>query len=353
MQQVLAYAVLVWLLTWVATAALKGPNGDRSRPRSAFPPVHASAAAALAAAVARRHRRKAMLHYNLRGFTTALAGTLCALLLAGCTDGDRVASPALEFKQPSFKRIVIVVLENENEQNAIEQPFMKRLAARGAYLGSFEAITHPSQPNYIAMVAGDVHGVEDDGNVDLDVRHLGDLLEARGLRWKVYAEGYPGKCRLDGRIGPYVRKHVPFLSFKNVQSDPARCAKIVNASELYDDIAAGTLPEYALYIPDRNNDGHDTDVAFADRWLEVTFGPLLDDPRFIQDTLLVVTFDESKHFGGNRIYTAFYGDSVIEGTVSEHPWNHYSVLRTIEESFQLGTLGLNDQSAEPIGGIWR
>lgn len=282
-----------------------------------------------------------------------LAGTLWALLLAGCSDGNRVASPALEFKQPSFERIVIVVLENENEPNAIEQPFMKRLAARGAYFSSFEAITHPSQPNYIAMVAGDVHGVGDDSNVDLDVRHLGDLLEARGLRWKVYAEGYPGKCRLDQRIGPYVRRHVPFLSFKNVQSDPARCANIVNASELYDDIAAGTLPEYALYIPDRNNDGHDTDVGFADRWLETTFGPLLDDPRFMQDTLFVVTFDESKHFGGNRIYTAFYGDSVIAGTISEHPWNHYSVLRTIEESFQLGTLGLNDQSAEPISGIWR
>ena len=284
----------------------------------------------------------------------ALAGALAALLLGGCpSGGDRVAGPAPEFRQPSFERIVIVVLENEDASDALDQPFLKSLAARGALLGSYAAITHPSQPNYIAMVAGDVHGVKNDQNVDLDVRHLGDLLEARGLRWKVYAEGYPGGCRLDARIGRYARKHVPFISFKNVQSDPARCAKIVDAWEFFDDIAAGTLPEYALFIPDLNDDGHDTGVGFADRWLETTFGPLLEDPRFTTGTLLVVTFDESRRFGGNRIYTALWGDSVIAGSVSTYPWNHYSLLRTVEESFQLGTLGLNDRSADPIGGIWR
>ena len=284
---------------------------------------------------------------------TALAAALGALLVAGCAGNDPVASAAPDFKQPSFERIVIVVLENENEAKAIEQPFLKSLAERGAYLRSYTAITHPSQPNYIAMVAGDVHGITDDGDYDLDVRHLGDLLEEKGLRWKVYAEGYPGQCRLDTRIGPYVRRHVPFISFKNVQADPARCAQIAPASELYDDVHAGTLPEFALYVPDRNNDGHDTDVEFADRWLGATFSRLLDDPRFMQGTLLVVTFDESKHSGGDRVYTALYGDSVIAGAVSDYPWNHYSLLRTIEESFHLGTLGLNDESAEPISGVWR
>ena len=279
---------------------------------------------------------------------------LLALLLILPIDCVRsVTGPAAEFERPSVDRVLIVVLENENDENALEQPFLKRLAARGAYFTAFSAITHPSQPNYIAMTAGDAHGVVDDANVDLEARHLGDLLEEKGLDWKVYAEGYPGGCRLDERIGPYVRKHVPFLSFKSVQRDPARCAKIVNASELFDDIAAGTLPEYALYIPDKNNDGHDTDVAFASSWLEATWGRLLDDPRFMRGTLFVVTFDESKRRGGNRIYTAFYGDSVIPGSVSEQPWDHYSLLRTIEELFQLGTLGLNDRSARPISGIWQ
>ena len=285
--------------------------------------------------------------------TTALAGTLAAALLAGGGGRERAPGPAPPFQQPSFERVLIVVLENEDAPNAIDQPFLKSLAARGAYLRAYDAITHPSQPNYIAMVAGDVHGVRGDGNVDLDVRHLGDLLEAKGLRWKVYAEGYPGRCERDARIGPYARKHVPFISFVNVQRDPARCAKIAKASELWDDVASGALPEFALYIPDMNNDGHDTGVAFADRWLGETFGPLLDDPRFTTGMLFVVTFDESRPTGGNRIYTALYGDSVVPGSVSDYPWSHYSLLRTLEESFHLGTLGLNDQSAHPISGIWR
>src|SRR5262245_46417535 len=282
---------------------------------------------------------------------SACAGALCAVLLAACA--DRSSGPAPGGGEPSFAKVLIVVLENENESKAIEQPFLKSLAARGAYFTQWTAIAHPSQPNYIAMASGDTHGVADDANVDLDVRHLGNLFEARGLRWKVYAEGYPGGCRLDASIGPYVRRHVPFISFKNVQDDPARCAKIVNASEFFDDLAAGALPEYSLFIPDRNSDGHDTGVEFADRWLKATFGPLLDDPHFMQGMLFVVTFDESKHRGGNRIYTAFYGDDVVPGSVSDHPWNHYSLLRTIEDAFGLGTLGLNDASAEPIRGIWR
>ena len=209
---------------------------------------------------------------NSAAITIAFAGAVCATLLARCL-GVEPSDPPPEASRPPFGKILIVILENEDESNAIEQPFLKDLARRGAYFTAWAAITHPSQPNYIAMTAGDTHGVKDDGNVDLDVRHVGDLLEARGLKWKVYAEGYPGGCRLDSRIGPYVRKHVPFISFKNVQGDPDRCARIVNASRLFDDIAAGTLAEYSLYVPDRNNDGHDTDVGFADRWLGITFGP--------------------------------------------------------------------------------
>jgi hypothetical protein len=283
----------------------------------------------------------------------ALASILPALLLSGAAGCGRQAGGPPGSAQPAFERILIVVLENENESEAIGQPFLKSLAARGAYLESYTAITHPSQPNYIAMTAGDVHGVTNDRPVDLDVRHLGDLLEAKGLEWKVYAEGYPGHCELEQRIGRYARKHEPFISFVNVQRDPARCARIVDAARLRDDIAAGTLPHFALYVPDMDDDGHDTSIEFADRWLAAAFGPLLDDPAFMQGMLFVVTFDESKRLGGNRIYTALYGDGVVAGSVSKEPWNHYSLLRTIEEAFDLGTLGLHDASARPITGIWR
>ncbi len=74
----------------------------------------------------------------------------------------------------------------------------------------------------------------------------------------------------------------------------------------------------------------------------------------MKDMLLVVTFDEDdKSTSNNHIYTAVYGDSVQPGSVSQNAYTHYSLLRTIEDTLGLGTLGQNDASAAPITGIWR
>src|SRR6266446_7389256 len=103
--------------------------------------------------------------------------------------------------------------------------------------------------------------------------------------------------------------HAPFMSYKNVQSNSARCANTVNAAQLDQDIAAGQLADYSLYIPDLNDDGHDTGVGFADKWLQKAFDPKFKDPRFMQDMLVVVTFDEDDNRHGNNIYTVLLGDS--------------------------------------------
>jgi hypothetical protein len=254
---------------------------------------------------------------------------------------------------PPFKKVMIVVFENTDYRYAIQQKFFAAFAARGALFTNFYAETHPSQPNYIAMISGDLQDVDSDDNFDIDARHIGDLLEEKGKSWKVYAEAYPGECYLGMRRGSYVRKHEPFASFKNVQENPERCARIVNASQLDIDRRRGSLPDFSLFIPDLNNDGHDTGIAYANRWFEKTFAPLVNDPAFMKDLLLVATFDESGLLGGNRIYTAMVGESIRAGTKSSQRLDHYSLLRTIEETFALGTLGKNDATAEPITGIWR
>lgn len=289
-----------------------------------------------------------------------LAGPACAPARAA-TVAD-AASPALVgatavANAPRFDRIMTIVLENTNYAKALEQPFLASLAARGAILTDLSAEGHPSQPNYIALVSGSTHGVDSDGNVTLDARHIGDLLEAKGLKWKVYAERYPGNCFLgSGAPGGYVRKHVPFLSFRDVQASPSRCARIVKASALWDDVRNGTLPDYSLYIPDEKNDGHNTGVSYADHWLETTFGPLLRDPRFMKGMLLVVTFDESRHrflpfFNG--VLTVVVGDSVVSGSKSDRSYSHYSLLRLVEDRFGLGNLGAEDAKAPAITGIWK
>lgn len=252
----------------------------------------------------------------------------------------------------NIQHVVVIILENTNAVDAKSQPFMKSLITKGAYLSQSFAITHPSQPNYIALVAGSTLGVTGDGNVTVDAKHLGDLFDAKGLSWKSYAENYPGNCYLGGSSGPYARKHEPFISFRTVQMNSAQCAKIVPAPQFFTDVTNNTLPTFSLYIPNLNNDGHDTGVAFADKWLNDTFGPLFNNPNVVKNTLFIVTFDEDDFTDVNQIYTAFVGAGVQAGAGSSVHYTHYNVLRTIEEIFGIGTLGTNDANAQPILDIW-
>jgi hypothetical protein len=279
---------------------------------------------------------------------------LITLALSGCGSG---ASPSTvrrgsQLVGRPFEKALVVVFENADYAKAVKDPNFAAFAARGAMLDNYYGVIHPSQGNYIAMTAGDAWGVSFDRNVTLDVSHIGDQLEAAGRSWKNYAEGYPGNCFLGATKGKYARKHVPFLSYRNVTSDPARCAKVVNADEFAKDVASGTLPDFAYYTPDLDNDGHDTGVAFGGRWLRDHILPLLDDPAFMQDRVVIVTFDEASFLSKNHIYTAVVGAGVAPGTRSAVRYDHYSLVRTLQEAWNLPGLGRKDDAATPIADIW-
>ncbi len=263
-------------------------------------------------------------------------------------------APAGDSQIPQVERVVMVVLENTDATKALEQPFLKRLTEGGAYLKDFYATSRPSQPNYIVLTAGSALGVDSNNNYQLDAKHLGDLLEEKGKTWKVYAEGYPGNCFLGSSNGPYVRKHVPFLSYKNVQQDPHKCGNIVASTQFATDVAAHSLPNFSLFIPDNNSNGHDTGIAAADQWMQKTFATLVNDQAFMEKTLFVVTFDEASHDDeSNKIYTLLYGGAVAPGSTHDSCLTHYNLLRTVEESLGIGTLGRNDSEAKAIQGVWK
>ena len=257
------------------------------------------------------------------------------------------------------RRVFVVILENTDATIAETLPFVSRLAARGAFLRNDHCIAHPSQPNYIAIVAGSTLGVTGSDPVTIDSSHLGDLVERKGLSWKIYAENFPGNCYLGATFGAvaegqYVRRHVPFLSFVNVQHDFTRCVThVVSARSFDDDLAAGALPSLAFYIPDNLHNGHDSNAFAADTWLESRFGPLLDDPRFMSKTLFIVMYDESASANDLRIIAVFLGSMVRTGAVSFEQYDHYDLLRTIENVLGLGTLGRFDAAAHPVTGVWR
>ena len=255
-----------------------------------------------------------------------------------------------------FDHVITIVLENQDYNDVIQDSNFKALAKNGASFTDFRGLFHPSYANYLAMVSGRLIKTAGDGQMDVDSPTIGDRLNAGGLDWKNYAEGYPGqpgRCFLADRHDRYVRKHVPFVSFLPVQRK--NCDNVVPATQLMADLKAGTFPKYAFYSPDLDNDGHDPvtnpaqGLAKASAWLQ----RFLRDTTFPPGTLTVVTFDESKGSNPeNKIYTVFLGDMVKPDTYTTN-YNHFNVLRTIEDNFGLAPLAKGDCQARPITEVWK
>ncbi|MDC0711896.1 alkaline phosphatase family protein [Stigmatella sp. ncwal1] len=252
-------------------------------------------------------------------------------------------------------------------------------------------VMHPSQTNYIASIAGELCNVTADEAPapPLPQRTVVDLIEEspHGLTWKAYMQSYIPQSTLWSNTlkpkdeYPYVIKHNPFSSFANIQQNPARWERIQDERAFWADLLNGTLPNYAWFTPNMWNDGHysnGTNTEPAERapalvdqtatWLESFFGALRfpgPDSHLPPRTLVVVTFDEEDfkasytkdqgnevvYDGPNQIYTVLLGDMIQPGEQPEG-YNHYSLLRTIEENFQLGSLGKNDASSNWFQFLW-
>jgi hypothetical protein len=267
----------------------------------------------------------------------------------------------------AFDRVLIVVFENQDYDVVKADPIFAKWASRGASFRNFYGLFHPSYPNYLAMVGGRRYPTAGDNQNTFDGRTVADLLADKGLTWKNYAEGYPGRaghCFLGDTSGRYARKHVPFLSFRSVQE--AGCENVVNADQFDVDVASGSLPTYSFYSPDLDNDGHDPvlwrrkGLDKAAKWLDKFMTYRFPEPKW-GATLIVLTFDESARQGSyNHIYTVLLGNMVkstkeVDASAPDtldFPYNHYDVLRTVEENFMAGALP-EQAAATPILGIWR
>lgn len=277
-----------------------------------------------------------------------------------------------------FDRVVIIVLENMDYEVAIQDKNLAALAQRGASFVNFHALFHPSYPNYLAMVAGTDFGIHRRGryladyqvNFPNDAAHktIADRLVEGGLDFKQYAEELPaGTCpwnvagqHVAEKRGDYVRRHVPFLSFREVQRKWCDHVVRVDSSKsdnyFVEDAKKG-LAAYSFYTPNMNHDGHNTNVTVAAAWLTKFLDETFPE-KLRKGTLVVVTCDESAGNRDNRIYTLFLGDMVKEAKdqdkqVLNRPYTHYNVLRTIEDNFGLEPLTANDRAAEAITGIWK
>ncbi len=252
-----------------------------------------------------------------------------------------------------FNKVVFILFENTNYIDAVRQPFFKQLALSGVHFSGLSAITHPSQPNYIALTSAALNGVRGNSPVNLNVPHIADLLEAKGLTWKAYADDYPGNCFTGTTQNSYARRHNPFISYVNIQKDSKRCSNIVNSATFYQDLKNNTLPNYSFFIPNVKNDGHDTGVAFADDWYRKTFEAYLKNSALMKNTLFITTFDENGGAADNIVYTNFNGPMVKSGVVVSEKLNFYSLIKLIEQNWSLDSLGKEDLTAISIPNVWQ
>jgi acid phosphatase len=247
---------------------------------------------------------------------------------------------------PRYDHIVIVVEENHAASEIFgnrSAPFMNALAAGGAVMTQSYAVAHPSQPNYLALFAGDTFGVESDAcPLSLGpAPNLGSALFAAGYSFGSFAEDLPAVGSTVCGAGKYARKHAPWVNFSNVPAATSMPFTAFNAGP--------QLPTVSFVIPNLDNDMHDGTVAQADTWLATNITAYANWAK-ANHGLLIVTFDEDDASERNQVSTIVYGADVRPGTYAE-PINHYSVLSTVEQIYALPKSGLAARTA-PITDIW-
>ena len=216
------------------------------------------------------------------------------------------------------------------------------------------------------------------------VKTIADQLEAKGLTWRGYMEDMGTPCRhpaantaddtQKAKAGDqYAARHNPFVYFHSITDSPSCAADDVDLAQLTTDLSTVASTRNLTYItPNLCNDAHDSPcvdgrpggLATADQWLSTWIPKILASPAFRQDGLLVVTFDEADTgspdgaaaccgegpgpnspapgvygMGGGRTGTVLVSPFLKAGTLNNTGYNHYALLRTLENTFGLSPLG--------------
>lgn len=276
--------------------------------------------------------------------TVAAAAALIPLATASAAPA---ASPATAGVVPTPSHVVVVMEENHSYNDIIgssSAPYINSLASSGALLTESFGVTHPSEPNYMALFGGSTFGLSSDAcpTNEGNVANLGSELLAAGQTFKGYSEGLPSTGSTTCSSGKYARKHSPWINFSNV---PA--ADSVAFSQFPTNYS--TLPTLSFVIPNLNDDMHDGTVSAGDTWLKNNLSAYATWAK-ANNSLLIVTWDEDDYTESNQIPTIVVGAGVTTGHYSEQI-NHYNLLATLEKMYGLSPVG-NSSGAATISDIW-
>jgi phosphatidylinositol-3-phosphatase len=265
-----------------------------------------------------------------------LLGAGCSGASNGTLRADDAASTAAELQRaheaapsrPVSKLLVFVVENHSLDQMRIGMPYTFALAEEFGHATNYTAITHPSLPNYIAIVTGQTHGIEDNAGPAANPVEgdsvFGEAIED-GKTAKVYADGMERNCALENGGDDYKVRHNPWVYLVDERD---MCEKFdVPVDELDADIVSGDLPNVGMVVPNNCNNSHDCPLIVADRWFQEYMTKIFRGPDWLSGRLAVVlTADEDDESQGNMVLTVVVHPSQ-RSTIVTVPLSHYSLTR--------------------------
>jgi hypothetical protein len=298
-------------------------------------------------------------------------GLVCGLELVGALSG-KAAPLSGDLRIPRYAHIFVIVNENKSYDrvmNGQDAPVIAAMAKQYGIATHFYAETHPSEPNYVAIVGGATFGIADDAPFSapghtIDAPNLSTQLRSSGLTWKGYYESLPEPGSLAVSSGLYASKHSGFLNFRSVQQDPRRSDHLVDFVQLEKDLRSGNIPSFAFIVPNLCNDMHGAIgntpldcwttpglVRRGDNEIKTLAGEIMASAAWSSwaNAAIVITFDEDDgggtegccgtdsrdptNAGGGHIPTIVITNRGPRRVTDPTPYSHYSLLRTIEDAF--------------------
>lgn len=326
------------------------------------------------------------------GYNNAFADDLSFTIGADLPEPPPPAAP--KSTVGALDHVFMVYLENKGYSDIVgspNAPYLNSLINTYGVADNYHGLTHPSDPNYYPTLGGSDFGLNYNCATNcIDATNLADRIEKAGKTWGGYAQGMSD-------AGPYVSTssyapdQLPFLAYRDIYNDQARAtAHLHPLTQLALDLgSSASTPNFVWFAANEANNGegpidsfqgilhyigalltnHQYNVKASDQFLQQTIPTIVNskvwnDPT--QKSAIFITFDEdsdnlSLGFAnqGNRVVTvaipspAAVNAGMRSGQFTDHSYaNHYSLLRTIEDSLKLDPLTKNDAYAVPLNEFW-
>ncbi len=235
-----------------------------------------------------------------------------------------------------------------------DMPFLARLSNRYGYATHWQALAHPSEPNYLAIVGGSTFGITDNApprDNASSVAQSPSVFSQAGSVGKsaaTYAESMPTRCaQLDSY--PYVVRINPWAYFPG---DRRACTQAdVDTTSFVDDAQHNRLANVAFLIPNMVHNGHDGSLSAADAWLKAHLDPVLSSTDFTSgDLVVVVTADEAGRHSDNIVLTSVLSTR-LSHVVTDTTLTHYSLTRFIAQILGVKPLGQGLEAPDMVSAF--